>query len=174
MQLDSRIRSGASTYFVASLEGETSVWRTDDGMRNAEPIYQLTSDNASLRVVGEHLAILDDRRLLLSEGTPETTRQVHEFETSLDLIRLTFHSVGNQFLFWSRDTLLSSIGRDANVVASFSDRPGGQFAALGKLFFVIDSQLWVSDGTSTGTRRVSQEVQPDLDQVVEFDDRLFF
>ena len=115
-----------SLFFVDEFaDGDQALWEARPAARDLNPI-QIASQFGGIHVVNE------------------TLRYVTSNDVGEQLWQLTLAPDGNRELSLVRD--LDSTTEDVAI---------SQLTSVGnQLFFVADSQLWASDGTAEGTRRI--------------------
>ncbi|HEY0781628.1 MAG TPA: ELWxxDGT repeat protein, partial [Thermoanaerobaculia bacterium] len=190
---DAFLRVGSNVFFFDSLKRD--LWKTDGTPSGTTKLVSLAEKGApypgdrvaidgSLYFLGEGSA----GSLWRSDGTEEGTVRILATSSEVDLYG-PLQALGDHVYFVARTArgrqLWTSDGSSAAALTDpslqLSDTP--PLAAAGRLFFTADDgvhgfELWQTDGTAAGTRRVSDIAPGPLsswpDSFTQLGDRLYF
>jgi ELWxxDGT repeat protein len=154
------LTSGNTLYLGALSTGGWQVWKTDGTVAGTSAVTPLTTKPVSpAGVTGDRLLFLQESsrelwvtdaagpRLLVNLQTPETTRWTPSV------------TIGNQVYVGTDSGLWKSDGTEAGTVKLMTGAARSLTAAGNRLFFFGQDdrglELWVSDGSQGGTRRVA-------------------
>lgn len=171
------VEFGNSLIFTASVEYQivgaeetatvTELWKSDGTSAGTELVGVAGMDHlANLTVAGEQLFFTAEQsaRLWVSDGSPEGTRALGEFEqlggdfVSWDGVLFFSADVGSGLELWRSDGTMAGTTQVAEIMSGDAGSAPGTFLVVGeKLLFAADDgehgrELWVTDGTANGTQ----------------------
>jgi hypothetical protein len=132
------------------------VWVTDGTAAGTKQLFTGSGDVAFTTFGDEVLFELNDTQLWISDGTAAGTQ---ELAAADEIGEPTV--IGNKAIFMDGDELEITGGTAADTQAFFQLSGAEDFTALGNVALFDDSnsagqwQLWVTDGTATGTQELT-------------------
>lgn len=165
---------GSDSTLGSSPSRGTELWRTSGVPGDATLVRDITPDGShssieNFQVVGDRLFFLEDNRkeVWVTDGTEAGTQLV------LGLPR-SFNNSSEWFISYQEDLIVRSDDRlwriDGETLATnlFYESPGSEgnvhakvAVAKGRVYFVSQNQLWVSDATLAGTSSIAELSTPD-------------
>jgi ELWxxDGT repeat protein len=177
--------AGSFLYFAVATDGQDALWKTNGTLAGTQLVRTLDAGQRidSLLTAGGTVFLIVRQNpvsggdltwsVWASDGTAAGTRVVHSFdriqpklpETAGSHLFFIASTLGAGYELWASDGTAAGTRAVTNFTPASpfgSEQSLGYFlgASAGRLFFVADDvihgqELWASDGTPAGTRRIT-------------------